>query len=66
MIRSSVARQARRSIPVYAILIAVIAIMQAISPSFRTQDNFINVIAQVAPPLAIVAVGQTIVALLGA
>jgi ribose transport system permease protein len=64
VIRSSVARQARRSIPVYAILIAVIAIMQAISPSFRTQDNFINVIAQVAP-LAIVAVGQTIVALLG-
>lgn len=62
--RGSVVRQARRAIPIYLLVLGLVAMTLVVSPTFRTEQNFRNVVAQVTP-LAAVAVGQTLVLLLG-
>lgn len=62
--RGSVVRQARRAIPIYLLVLALVALTLMVSPTFRTVQNFRNVVAQVTP-LAAVAVGQTLVLLMG-
>lgn len=63
MIRGSAVKQARRAVPIYAILLAIVVVTALLSDRFLTSENMVNVFAQVAP-LAIVALGQTIVILL--
>ncbi|MCL5677159.1 MAG: ABC transporter permease, partial [Firmicutes bacterium] len=62
--RGSVVRQARRAVPIYLLVAALVVLTLILSPTFRTQQNFRHVVTQVTP-LAAVAVGQTIVLLLG-
>lgn len=64
VLRGSAVQQARRAIPIYLLVLGLIILTASVSPTFRTQENFTNVVAQVAP-LAAVAVGQTLVLLLG-
>ncbi|MBN2981862.1 ABC transporter permease [Cohnella algarum] len=64
MLQGSLSKHAKLAIPVYALLFVLLAVTSLLSPTFRTTDNFVNIVAQVAP-LAIVAIGQTIALLLG-
>jgi len=65
MFKGSFKKHSRVSIPAY-VLLSVISIAAAIiSPDFSRVGNISNVLAQVAP-LAIVAVGQTLILILGA
>ncbi|MDB5055818.1 MAG: transporter permease [Bacilli bacterium] len=64
MFQGSMFKQAKLAIPVYIVLTVMLIITSILSPTFRTSDNFVNIVSQVAP-LAIVAIGQTIVLLLG-
>ncbi|GFZ78769.1 ribose import permease protein RbsC [Paenibacillus marchantiophytorum] len=64
MLQGSTRRQIKLSIPVYLVLTLLLIVTSILSPSFRTTGNFINIVSQVAP-LAIVAIGQTIILLLG-
>ncbi len=64
MFQGSFGKHTRLAIPVYIVLILLLIITAAVSASFRTVDNFINIISQFTP-LAIVAIGQTLVLLLG-
>ncbi len=61
--QGSLINNARLALPVYLVLFLLLIITSIISPDFRSPDNIINVTSQVAP-LAIVAIGQTIVLLL--
>jgi len=64
MIQGSTFKQIKLAIPVFVILLVLLAVTSFLSPTFRSPDNIVNIVAQVAP-LAIVAIGQTIVLLLG-
>jgi ribose transport system permease protein len=64
MFRGSILKHAKYSVPVYVILGILILITSIISPTFRSTDNFVNIITHMAP-LAVVSIGQTIVLLLG-
>jgi ribose/xylose/arabinose/galactoside ABC-type transport system permease subunit len=64
MFRGSLLKNAKLSVPVYFILIILLAVTSVFSPTFRSTDNFVNIIAQVAP-LALASIGQTVVLLLG-
>ncbi len=64
MFQGSFGKHAQLALPVYIVLILLLIITASISASFRTVDNFTNIISQFTP-LAIVAIGQTLVLLLG-
>lgn len=64
MLQGSFIKHAKLAIPVYLVLVALLVVTAIISPTFRTVDNTVNVISQFAP-LAIAAIGQTIILLLG-
>jgi ribose transport system permease protein len=63
MFQGSLIKHAKLAIPVYVILVLLLIVTSILSPTFRSIDNMTNVVSQVAP-LAIVAIGQTIVLLL--
>jgi ribose transport system permease protein len=63
VLQGSFAKHAKLAIPVYVVLLLLLIVTSILSPTFRTVDNFINVVSQFTP-LAIVALGQTIVLLL--
>ncbi len=64
MFHGSFGKHAQLALPVYIVLILLLIITASISASFRTVDNFANIISQFTP-LAIAAIGQTLVLLLG-
>jgi ribose transport system permease protein len=64
LFQGSTLKNVKISIPAYGVLLVLLVVTSLLSPTFRTTDNFTNIISQVAP-LAIVAIGQTIVLLLG-
>lgn len=63
MLQGSFAKHAKLAIPVYVVLLLLLTVTSIMSPTFRTVDNWTNVVSQFTP-LAIVALGQTIVLLL--
>jgi ribose transport system permease protein len=64
LFQGSTLKHVKLSIPAYGVLLVLLVVTSLLSPTFRTADNFTNIISQVAP-LAIVTIGQTIVLLLG-
>lgn len=64
MFQGSFGKHAQLALPVYIVLILLLIVTASISASFRTVDNFTNIISQFTP-LAIAAIGQTLVLLLG-
>ena len=64
MFQGSMLKHTKLALPVYVLLLILLTITSVLSPTFRSSDNIVNILAQVAP-LAIVAIGQTIVLLLG-
>ncbi len=64
MFHGSFGKHAQLALPVYIVLILLLIMTASISASFRTVDNFTNIISQFTP-LAIAAIGQTLVLLLG-
>lgn len=64
MFHGSFGKHVQLALPVYIVLILLLIITASISASFRTVDNFANIISQFTP-LAIAAIGQTLVLLLG-
>lgn len=64
VLQGSALKHAKLALPVYIVLLVLLIVTSILSPTFRSADNIVNILAQVAP-LAIVAIGQTIVLLLG-
>lgn len=62
--RGSVKKHVRQAIPAYVILVAIIVVISAISPSFRKMGNIRNIIAQTAV-LAVVSIAQANVLFIG-
>lgn len=63
MLHGSVKHHLKLAIPVYVLLLVILVLTSIFSPSFRTIGNFNNVVSQMTP-IAIVALGQTVVLLL--
>ncbi len=64
MLVGSVKRQLKQAIPAYVIWILMIILSAVLSPDFRSVGNISNIILQ-ATPLAIVAIGQSIILIMG-
>ena len=64
MLLGSVKKQLKQAIPAYIIWALLIIVSAVLSPDFRTVGNISNVILQ-ATPLAIVAIGQSIILIMG-
>jgi ribose transport system permease protein len=60
----SVRNQLKRALPAYLILLALVMTASILSEKFRTINNFANIFLQ-ASPLAIAAIGQSIVLIIG-
>ena len=64
MFQGSFKKHAKHAIPVYIILALIVAVASIISKDFSSSANISNVISRTAP-IAIVAIGQTLVMLIG-
>ena len=64
LFQGSFKKHAKHAIPVYIILALIVAVASIISKDFSSSANISNVISRTAP-IAIVAIGQTLVMLIG-